>query len=37
MVTNLVKYSTDGSDELTFKKREGNDDDTETLDNEVDF
>ena len=37
MVTNLVKYSKDGSDELTFKKRDANDETETTLDDEVDF
>ena len=37
MVTNLVKYSKDGSDELTFKKRDTEDDTEATLDDEVDF
>ncbi len=37
MVTNLVKYSKDGSDELTFKKRDAEDETETTLDDEVDF
>ena len=37
MVTNLVKYSKDGSDELTFKKRDTDDETETTLDDEVDF
>lgn len=37
MVTHLVKYSKDGSDELTFKKREQGDATETTFDDEVDF